>query len=233
MPYKRLFPVIFILFCTINCVAQEIIEKKNKLNDFVTEDYYVLVAKPAVKSGAYQAFSRHKNLVAEGTYIDGKKVGIWNFYGLRRNLLQRYNFTKDSLEYEARERLPSNYRYLVDKTITDSDLVTKPVKIGGRYYGFLPYLNVFKTPFPIYGDDSQLYVAVVELLISPMGRLAGYKVHLQAPALNYDQTITLSLNLFKEEEKQFIPATFNHQPILSRITIQCRVTDDGGLDFYY
>ncbi len=232
MPYKRSFAVLIILFCTLNCVAQEIIEKKNKLGDHLTEKFYVSKADQQTKSGPYQAFYNRKTLVAEGTYLDGKKIGIWNFYGTRGNLLQRYNYTKDSLEYEARERLPSDFHYLVDKKIADSDRVTKPLKIGGRYYGYLPYLNAFKTPFPINDYDNEMYVATVELLISPLGRLAGYKVRLVAPALDYDQTINLSLNFFKEEEKQFIPATFNHQPILSRIIIKCRVTDDGGLDFF-
>jgi hypothetical protein len=232
-PYKKILPIIFVLFCTTNSFAQQIIEKKNKLNDVVTEDYYVSMANPEIKSGAYQAFFKRKTLIAEGTYIDGKKVGRWNFYGLRHNLLQRYNFNKDSLEYEASIRLPSNFHYLLDQIITDSDRVTIPTRIGGRYYGFLPYLSAFKTPVPIYNGTEEMFVAVVELLISPMGRLASYKVHLIAPTLQYDQTVTLSLNFFKEDEKQFIPATFNHQPILSRIIIKCRVTDDGGLDFYY
>ena len=233
IPYKRLFPAIFFLFCTLNCVAQEIIEKKNQLYDQVTETYYVSKADLQTKNGSYQAFYKRKILIAEGAYLNGKKIGTWNFYGLRRNLLQRYNFNKDSLEFEASVRLPSNFHYLIDKNITDSDRITIPVKIGGRYYGFLPYLSVFKTPQPIYHGYEEMFAAEVELLISPMGRLASYKVHLTSDALGYDQTITLSLSLFNEEQKQFIPATFNHKAILSRIIIKCRVTDDGGLDYYY
>ncbi|MFI5161353.1 MAG: hypothetical protein ACHQHN_08745 [Sphingobacteriales bacterium] len=230
IPYKRLLPIILILFCTINCFAQEIIETKSRLNDHVTESYYVLKAEPQIKSGAYQAFYKRKHLIAEGTYIDGKKIGIWNFYGTRGNLLERYNFNKDSLEYEASVRLPSNFHYLIDKTITDSDWITLPTRRGGRFYGFLPYINVFKASQAMYPGDEESSLATVELLISPMGRLASYKVHLIAP---YQQNVTLSLNLFSEEQKKFIPATFNHQPILSRIIIQCRVTNNGSLDFYY
>src|SRR5579872_7072139 len=137
-PYRRLFLAIFFLFYTLNCVAQEIIEKKNKLNNFVTEEYYVSKADQQTKNGSYHAFYNRKILIAEGTFLNGKKTGIWNFYGTRGNLLQRYNFNKDSLEYEARERLPSDFHYLVDQTITDSDRVTKPLKIGGRYFGYLP-----------------------------------------------------------------------------------------------
>lgn len=233
IPYKRLFPAIFILFCTLNCVAQEIIEKKNKLNDQVTERFYISKADLQTKNGSYQAFYKRKKLIAEGAYLDGKKIGTWNFYGTRGNLLQRYNFNKDSLEFEASVRLPSNFHYLIDKEITDSDRITIPERIGGRYYGFLPYLGVFKTPQLIYSVYEEMFVAEVELLISPMGRLASYKVHLVAPDLDYDQTINLSLNLFNEEQKQFIPATFNHKAILSRIVIKCRVINDGGLDYYY
>jgi hypothetical protein len=231
IPYKRLFPVVFIVFCAINCFSQENIEKKNKLTDWVTEIFHVSPTDQQTKDGIYQAFYRRKTLVADGKYNKGKRMGTWHFYGSKGALLQTYNFDNDSLEYEAREKQPSDFHYLVDNVLTDSDRVTKPLRIGGRYYGFLPYLNAFKTPFDTY-NSPELYVALVELLISPMGRLAEYKVRVVSPLSDYDQTINLSLSFFTEEQKQFIPATLNYRPILSRIIIKCKVTDDGGLDFY-
>jgi hypothetical protein len=70
---------------------------------------------------------------------------------------------------------------------------------------------------------------VVELLISPYGHLADYKVHLTA--VNFERTINMNINLPNEEDMVFIPATLNGEPISSRVVIQCYVTNSGHLDF--
>jgi hypothetical protein len=51
--------------------------------------------------------------------------------------------------------------------------------------------------------------------------------------MDYTQTLKMDLNFFKEEDKQFIPATFNHEPIMCRIIIKCRINEDGLLVFRY
>ena len=231
MPFKRALTIISILLSTINCVAQQNIEKKNRLTNQVIERFYVQPDNQQIKDGPYHAFFRRRVVVAEGNYTKGKRSGTWHFYNTKGALFQTYNFDKDSLEFEGRERVATDFHYLVDKEISDTDRVTKPVKIGGRYYGFLPYLGVYKTPFDVY-QSSGFFVAQIELLISPLGRLAEYKVRLVSPILEIDQTVTLSLNFFNEDDKKFIPATINYKPVLSRIFIKCRVTEDGELDFY-
>jgi hypothetical protein len=235
MPYKSLFIVIFLLFSIADCFSQANqvnIEKKNQLADRVIERFFVSPSAPNIKDGPYKAFYRRRTVIADGNYTKGQRTGIWHFYDIRGELIQTYNFDKDSLEFEGREKAGSDFHYLIDEEISDTDRITKPVHIGGRCYGFLPYLNVFKAPFETYDGSAQSFIAAVELLISPMGRLAEYKVHLMAPEFGYDQTFTLSLAFFKDDEKEFIPATFNYKPILSRIIIKCKVMSDGGLDFF-
>jgi hypothetical protein len=230
MPYKRIFSIVFLILCSVYCYAQGNIEKKNRLGDRITEKYYVLPSDQTTKDGQYQAFYRRKK-IADGNYTTGVKTGVWNFYNSKGVLLQTFNYDDNSLQFEARESANSNFHYFFDEDVKETDRLTKPIKIGGRFYGYLPYINVFKTPFDVFGQ-SEYFIAAVELLISPMGRLADYKVHLIAPLLQYDQTFNLSLNFFSEEDKQFIPATLNHKRILSRIMIKCKVNDDGSLDFY-
>jgi len=232
MPFKKFALTIFALCGAVYCFSQENPERKGRINNNVTEVYHVSPADEQIKDGLYQAFYKRKHLIASGFYEKGKRTGIWRFSNTTGMLLQTYNFTNDSLVYEARENSSSDFHYLLDKELNDSDRVTKPMRIGDRYYGFLPYINLFKTSFYPYGDSADLYVAVVQLLISPMGRLAEYKVRVVSPYFDYDRTVTLSVKLFKEEDKQFIPATLNYEPVLSRIIIKCRVTDSGGLDFF-
>ena len=186
----------------------------------------------ASKTGRYQAIYKRNIAVASGKYENGKRAGIWFFYDIKGTLLQTYNFAVGRLQYEAPEAASSDLRYLVDKELADTDRTTKPVKIGGRFFGYLPYLGLYKTPF----EHSQVavseFVGVVELLISPLGRLADYKVHLVSNYYRYDQTTGMDVKLFKEADRQFIPATINREPVLSRIMIKCKLNNSGGLDSY-
>ncbi|MGZ3767432.1 MAG: hypothetical protein ACXVB0_20675, partial [Mucilaginibacter sp.] len=126
MPVKYILPFILSFCCIINCFSQETVEKKNRLTDDVIEKFQVLKANEGIKNGLYQALYKRKIPIAIGNYIKGKKTGIWRFYNPKGNLLQTYNYDKDSLKYEAREDITSSLRYLIDKEISDTDKVTKP-----------------------------------------------------------------------------------------------------------
>jgi hypothetical protein len=230
---RKILFFIFTFFCIANCLAQETIEKKNRLSDNVTEQFTVVKTDEQLKDGPYQAVYKRKTPIAMGNYTKGKKTGLWRFYDSKSKLMQIYNYDKDSLKYEAHEYAnASDFWYAIDKEIADTDKVTKPIKAGGRYYGYLPYLGLYKIPFNPYEYGTSGCVAAIELLISPLGRLAEYKVHAFCSLLEYDQTVRMDVNLFKEEDKKFIPATYNGEPVLSRIIIKCRVTESGSLDFF-
>ena len=231
---KKILPFVLSLLYFTNCFAQEIIEKKNRLNDNVTEKFQVLKDNQQIKNGHYEAMYRRRVPVAQGNYTQNKKSGTWRFYDQKGKLMQVYDYDNHVLKFEAKEyAAASNFFYTIDKEIKDTDKVTKPLKIGGRYYGYLPYLGFYQPPFNPYEYGTSGCVAVVELLISPLGRLAGYKVRTACRFLEYDQTIAMNVSLFKEEDKQFIPATYNGQPVVSRIMIRCLLNQDGTLDFMW
>ncbi|MBS1533378.1 MAG: hypothetical protein JSU01_23970 [Bacteroidetes bacterium] len=233
MPYKKFLPFGVALFFAINCFAQETVNKKNRIFDGLIERYTVLKDSQEVKQGLYQVFTRQDKLVVRGGYAMNKKTGIWHFYNKSAKLLQIYDYDKKQLMFEAKQYVGSNIGYMIDRKITDKDTVTKPVKIGGRYWGYLPYLSLYRTPFSPYQYNIYGAEADIELLISPLGRLADYKVIATFPYMDYTQTLRMDVNLFKEEDREFIPATFNHEPILSRIIIKCRVDEDGQLQLRY
>jgi hypothetical protein len=143
--------------------------------------------------------------------------------------------------YEAREDTTSPLRYTVDKVLTDSDRVSKPMRPGGRFYGYLPFVNAFKVPFDRLGIDYNFryYIieqnaikATIELLISPGGRLASYKVHLVANQYQINDTFKINPELFDEEDRKFTPAQLNGEPVSCRIFISCYVNYSGKLDFW-
>jgi hypothetical protein len=226
---KRFLLFFTSIILTINCFAQETVEKKDKLANNVSLVYHVLAGNPYTKQGLYQALFKKKTVVATGMFENDKKISVWRFYDQHGQAMQIYDYTKKQLLFEAREDTSSSLRYFVDKKLDSTSKATKPVKIGGRYYGYLPYLNLFTIPKDLRDINYDSFSAVVELLISPYGRLADYKVHLTA--VNFERTINMNINLPNEEDTVFIPATLNDEPISSRVVIQCYVTNSGHLDF--
>jgi len=224
-----IFIILIIIIC--RCSAQETILKKNRLTETITEYFNVLKDSDQVKEGEYRAFYLKNVIISRGKYTNNQKTGVWYFYDTHQQTVQIFNYTENKLLYEE----PVNHKslqyvqYLFDRKFTDSDQVTKPIRIGGRSYGYLPYLKFFQL-----SDDydywDQYYYTILELLISPGGRLADVKIHIKTSGS--DRVTTFSPDIFSEEDKQFIPATLNGEPILSRIFLELRVTDKGTLDIY-
>ncbi len=212
--------------------SQDTVERKNRLTDSVIERFYVLKANPAIKQGPYQAIFRRKSFVALGKYQNNKKTGVWQFFNTSGKLVEKYNYNSKRITLEVPLSEDDDLNFLFDAPLDTTDKLTRPLKIGGSYYGFIPYVNAFQLPFDTFDTNTNSFEAYVELLISPLGRLADYKVHLKSVQYNYNQNFNLDVNLFSEEDRTFIPATLNGEPILSRIVIKCFVKDNGGLDFF-
>jgi hypothetical protein len=208
--------------------AQETKIITHRLTDQIVEKISVLKSDKGIRQGLYQAIFLKDIAIASGQFVNDKKAGIWHFYDTRGNLLQNYDFTKKALLYEAVENTASNLRYYVDKVLTDSDRTVQPIKTGGRYFGYMPYLRLFKLPPFLQDINRTVSMAVVELLISPGGRLADFKVHVYSG--NYEKAFNIKTDLVNEEDKVFIPATVNGEPIGCRIMIKCSINNDGGID---
>ena len=198
-------------------------ERSRKLTPEVTEKYQVLKSDYSVMQGTYAAYLK-KALVAAGNYNKNIKTGTWTFFDAKGKVVQRYNYDKNTLIYEAPHDSTLRVRYVVDDSLKNNPLFTRPVRIGGRYYGYLPYINLIKLPAYASNLDNLNYRATIELLITPLGRLAEYKLRISAiGALNRDDDVVLNLNLnlLKDEDKVFLPATLNNNPIPVRIVIPC------------
>jgi hypothetical protein len=211
--------------------AQETTIYTHRLTDQVTEKISVLKNDKGIRQGLYQALYQKKIAVASGQFENDKKTGVWHFYDPKGHLLQNYDYTKKTLLYEAVEDTTSNLRYFVDKLLTDTDRTTKPVKAGGRYFGYLSYLKLFKLPPNLQDINRLVSVAVMELLVSPGGRLADFKVHIYSGA-NYQKVFNINIDAINEEDKVFIPATVNGEPIGCRILIKCLINMNGGIDMF-
>jgi len=173
----------------------------------------------------------HKMLMARGYYKNGKKTGFWQFFDSAGRLNEKYNYDREKFTYEAPLQ-SDDFSFLFDDSLQVGDRLTRPLRVGGIYYGYLPYLSLFRLPFDTYDIHTESFDAYLELLISPLGRLADYKVRVTSSQYRYDHIFTMDVKLFSEEDRKFIPATRNGVNVISRILIKCYVTSYGTLDFY-
>jgi len=219
-------------FCINVSMAQETVELRYKLSNNVTEVFHVLKNSVNTRQGLFQAIYKKKVPVASGMFDNDKKTGLWRFTDPNGQVLQTYDYSQKKVYFEAPEDTSSPLRYYVDLELKPTDKVTKPVKIGGRYYGYLPYLTLFTLPTGYKEIDRGIVDAVVVLLISPFGRLADYKVNLIAKGLSEPfKTVNMNINLPDPADLVFTPATLNGEPVACRITIKCSVDSKGHLDF--
>jgi len=227
-----IFFTFFLITASLAQNAPDTVERKNKLFESVTERFYVLRSNPEIKQGPYIAWLNRKTPVARGRYKNGKKSGLWQFYDANGSLNEKYNYDLERFTYEAPIDEPGDFNFLFDDSLKIGDRLTRPLRIGGIYYGFLPYLSLFRLPFDTFDINMQTFNAYLELLISPMGRLANYRVRITSFPYDYDHIFTMDVKLLSDEDRTFTPATKNGEPVLSRIVIRCYVTQYGGLDFY-
>ncbi|WP_162996327.1 hypothetical protein [Mucilaginibacter celer] len=209
----------------------ETVIQKHRLTDSVQERYSVLKSDKYTRQGLYQAIYQKNYALASGYYTNGKRTGVWHFFDNQGNLVQNFNYNTNEITYEAPEDSTSNVQYFVDVPLNDSSKVSKPLKIGGRFYGYLPYLNLFKLPQDLTNLNPNVSFGMIELLVSPLGRLASFKVHVYSGP-TYHKIFNMSVDVPDPADKEFVPATVNGEAVSCRVAIKCAFRSDGGLEFY-
>jgi hypothetical protein len=118
-------------------------------------------------------------------------------------------------------------------------MVTRPERIGGILYGYAPYLKMFKVQDQTSSFLSGSAYGIIELLVSPYGRLAECKLFVKAKVWQDDKivetvidTYNLDTELLSEDDKIFMPATVNHQNTSVTIYLICNIKANGLLSLY-
>lgn len=215
---KKIISLILIIVTASLAYSQNTVERKRRLTNNVTEHYHAIIGdKKEIREGDYNA--TYKNLlIAKGQYKDDKKAGIWHFFDREGNAVENFDYDKNALLDESAEDTTSNFRYRIEAELLPTDKATKPIKPGGRYYGYIPYLRLCQ--FPVDANSANGFHRIqLELLISPLGRIAEYKAHIYID--KQDIVSVIKTDNLREEDKQFIPATLNGTPVACTIFIQC------------
>jgi hypothetical protein len=219
--------LIIIAFYGSQSFAQQVVEKKGKLTSNITEQFqYTVEGTKPVRNGLYRAFYDKKTLIASGAYKNDKKIGTWHFFSQDGEVLENYDYDNKRLLYERPEGRKSQFRYMVDDTLKDSDIVVQPIKPGGRLFGYIAYYRALKSVVHVEDLNQGNCSVLLKLLVSPMGRLADCTVLI---GCNNDTPLTFHVNTdqLTEDDKTFIPATYNKKPISSTIEIFCSINRFG------
>jgi hypothetical protein len=217
-----------LLLYVTTCFSQEMVTRKRRITANVTERYQTVIeTNKEIKQGLYQAFYK-KTPIASGVFKDNKKTGMWHFFNTSGEIMENFNYNTNTLLAEAAEDSTSNMRYILDDKYKSTDLVKKPIRIGGRYFGYVPYLKLFKLPADMANINHIQFAVILELLVSPGGRLADFKIHIKSAT--YERVFNINPDLLTDEDKQFVPASINGQAVSSRIFVNCYINDFDDLE---
>ncbi len=147
--------ILLLVICiSFNGYTQEL-KKKKKTSQYFKEIFYIDKANK-LKSGDYIKLNLHsKDTLEKGKYLNGEKIGIWNYYSKNNELYLTYNHEKDSIvsisdEYIKIEKFfvlkEGNYELL--------EIETPPIFLGSpevlKYFFYSAKLSekFFKKPNP-------------------------------------------------------------------------------------
>ncbi len=231
---KNIILPTLLTFITGYCFAQQMVERKNKLTGSVTEQFQsVIETDKQVKQGMYHAFFVKKTVIASGAYKNDKRIGTWHFFDPTGKIMQNYEYDSNQILFESHEDEKTRFKYNIDYIINKDDVTTKPVRLGGRYFGYIPYLRLFKLPDDLVNINPEQCTVILELLISPMGRLADYTIRIKNSYTDEDiRVLNINTDLLPDEDKIFIPATLNKNPVSSQIKVACYMNRYGDIDIY-
>lgn len=229
----RVILLFFLLGTGRTLYAQETIELSDNILPGLVEKYHVLKSNNEVKEGSYHAFYKKKIIVAAGNYNHNKKTGSWYFYDPTGKVIEHYNYDKKELLYEGpKDTAQYKIEYHFDKKISNGDTVSFPVRIGGPFFGYAPYIKQFKIESPVLFSPNSVY-AVLQLLISPIGRLAECKLLVKSKASQRTiDTYVLNNELLSEDDRAFVPASINHENTLANIYILCKIQSNGHISIF-
>jgi hypothetical protein len=169
------------------------------------------------KDGRYIVLNDDGAQVVKGTYTEGKKSGIWSFYNGTGALLQEYDFTHDSLLFNAMDSgsiVQTDYQ-LLEIPANDSDKIQAPYKIGGPEYGFYLIFDDRDIPADVKNATSTASMTYV-LTISAKGTLESYTLLFAGSVIN-DKVANRTIRGLPADALEFSPAKINGVGVRSKI----------------
>lgn len=207
-----------LLFYSVFAFGQETVRRSNKVASFITEKFSVLKSDKSVRDGEYSA-ETNDQIVAAGSYHDGRRVGNWQFFDNKGKVVQSYNYDLNRLWFNDTTDVKTVEYDFVD-SLKRGDRIIYPVKIGGIFYGFAPFLfdelDLSRAIIRDMGGPSEVTCRHI-FTIDDKGNLVKHEV--LAIVNNTSKLYELDDRRFNDEFKKFIPAMINHHTVTSKMIV--------------
>lgn len=123
--------------------------KRTEKKRIIEKGYY----KNGLKDSLWTYYNKRNTsqILSQGSYKMGTKQGVWDFYGDNDKVVQKFDFTKDTLVYDEvyNNRKDSFYNPCID-TAQDALSCLFPTPIGGAYIiSYLTFLHLNYPPLAV------------------------------------------------------------------------------------
>jgi hypothetical protein len=207
-----------LLLAAVHSFSQDHQTQKKTLSRHLREVYDVAKKDWKIKDGPYFVINDDGAKVVKGAYDNGRKSGIWSFLNAGGDVLQKYDFSHDSLQYSAVDSgsiVHTDFQ-LLEFPANDSDKIQAPYKIGGAEYGFYLLFDDRDIPADVKSATSTASMTYV-LTISAKGELESYTL-LFSGSVILDKTIHRSIRGLPADALEFSPAKINGVGVRSKLT---------------
>lgn len=228
---KRTITLAALVLSTAFSFAQETVKRSGLISGIVTEKFSVLKADKKTRQGQYTA-SFNGNVIASGSYTNGKRAGSWNFYAGKNKLVQTFNYDQNKFSFLDSADV-KDLKYLVETT-NPADVVTVPIKIGGSKAISTIALARTELQSAIRGDmPGALRVTFAHtIVVNESGVIVDHVVSARGDN-NMEKTYHLSDAAFDPELTRFIPATVNQKPVMSKVIVSVTSVATGAITRTY
>jgi hypothetical protein len=215
---RSIFLSLFLLIITCQSFSQDHQTQKKTLSRHLREVYDVPKKDWKIKDGPYFVINDDGAKVVKGAYDNGRKSGIWSFLNAGGDVLQKYDFSHDSLLYSAVDSgsvVHTDFQ-LLEFPANDSDKIQAPYKIGGAEYGFYLIFDDRDIPADVKSATSTASMTYV-MTISAKGDLEGYTLLFSGSVIN-DKIIRRTIRGLPADALAFSPAKINGVGVRSKLT---------------
>ena len=190
---------------------------KKTLSRHLREVYDVLKTNWKIRDGSYTVINDKSQPVVKGEYTNGRKTGIWNYYDNAGNMVQQYDFDRDTLLFQAKDSLSVVHDdFQIPQGVDDAEKLQRPYKIGGPEYGFYLLYDERDIPQTVKNTSGKAEMTYV-LTIDEKGHLENYTLIFGGENFN-DIVIRRSVKGLPEEALEYSAARIDAKPVRSKIS---------------
>ena len=150
-------------------------QKVKKVTDKAAKaTYFVLKSNPDIKHGLYTGYGYNTKL-SEGLYENGERSGEWKFYGLKGELVHRYDYSLKKATYRPKTVSDVEHKILRNGDTVKTTLDYPAEVLGGEIVIAWTLQNTIN--YPLQAKDRNIQGKVyVEFTVDQTGKTDKFRV---------------------------------------------------------